>query len=199
VKQYLSSALLATSLVVFGYADRCSASMITSNISMDNEFIVYLSTDDGSAGTSFGSGNAWQTTFTDTASLAAGQDYFLHVLARNYSGPSGFLGEFSITGSGHVFANNTTSLLTNTTDWGASTSGWGSYSTPTAWGSNGVAPWGSRPNIDSSATWIWAGPNNVNQGVAYFTARISAVPEPASCSLLALGFACLGTLRFRRH
>lgn len=184
-----------------------NATLLTSNINMDNSFVVYVSTDNSTAGTSFGSGNNWPSTITDSTTLTTGVDYYLHVLGNDAGGIAGFLGEFSLSGADHVFSNSTTSLLTNTTDWVASLSGFdGTYSTTmTDLGANGVSPWGTIGAVDSSARWIWAGDaNTVN--VAYFSASITAVPqaattsvpEPGTIALFGLGLAGLGFARRKK-
>ena len=62
-------------------------------------------------------------------------------------------------------------------------------------GTDGVGPWGNRPNIADTAAWIWAGDANNNE--AWFTTRINAVPEPTTVAMLGLGLLALGAARRR--
>jgi MSHA biogenesis protein MshQ len=185
-KRLFKSALFALALgaVMFNQAQ---ATVLSYNISMDNGFEVYLSTDNSTAGTLLGSGNWWPTTYNGSSfTLTPGQDYYLHVYGYDEGGMAGFLGQFTLSGTDHVFVNGTNNLLTNTSDWQASSTGWNTYSTPTSWGINGVGPWGTLPNIDGTATWIWSGDADANNN-SYFTTTIQAVPEPSSTMLLGLG------------
>jgi hypothetical protein len=185
-KRLFKSALfiLALGAVMFNQAQ---ATVLSYDISMDNGFEVYLSTDNSTAGTLIGSGNDWPTTYNGSSStLTPGQTYYLHVYGYDQGGIAGFLGQFTLSGTDHVFANGTNNQLTNTSDWQASSTVWNTYSTPTSWGTNGVYPWGTRPNIDSTATWIWSDDADAIDN-AYFTTTIQAVPEPSSAMLMGLG------------
>ncbi len=195
----------AIALLLVGSAAPSFASVTTtqlnSSISMDNGYEVYLATSDSDQGISFGSGNDWTTTFQNSAALLTGVDYYLHVRGYDQGGIAGFLGEFSLTGLGHVFSNNSSSLTTNTIDWKTNNTGWGqSYlASVTNLGTNGVSPWGARPNIASAATWIWAGDANT-QDLAYFSTKISAVsavPVPAAVWMFGTGLGLL-SLNARR-
>ncbi|HEU4372344.1 MAG TPA: PEP-CTERM sorting domain-containing protein [Telluria sp.] len=178
-----------------------SATVLTSSLSVDNGFFAYISTSDADFGTVFSQGNDWATTYTDSTTLNAGTDYYLHVFGYDQGGVAGMLGQFSLSGTDHVFANGTTSLLTNTTDWSGSMDSFGtSYTALTVLGNNGVGPWGTRPDIGSGATWIWVGDAN-NNDLAFFSTKISAtaagadVPEPASAALLGLGLLAVAATR----
>ncbi|WP_446810351.1 PEP-CTERM sorting domain-containing protein [Methylomonas sp. 2BW1-5-20] len=196
---------IAVTLLLICSASVASASVVitqlNSSISMDNGYEIYLATNDNEQGVSFGSGNDWTTTFQDTAYLIAGVDYYLHVRGYDQGVIAGFLGQFSLTGTEHVFSNNSSSLTTNTSDWHGNNTGWGqSYlASLTQLGSNGASPWGSRPNISSAATWIWAGDEHTDS-LAYFSTKISAVsavPVPSAIWLFATSLG-LFSLKNRR-
>lgn len=183
-KDFFKVILVALGVMLFNQAE---ATVLSYNISMDNGFEVYLSTDNSTTGIPIGSGNYWPTTYNGSSStLTPGQTYYLHVYGYDQGGIAGFLGQFTLSGTDHVFANGTNNLLTNTSDWQASSTGWNTYSAPTSWGTNGVYPWGTLPNIEGTATWIWAGDADANDN-AYFTTTIQAVPEPSSSMLIGLG------------
>lgn len=179
-----------------------SATVLTSNISMDNGYQIYISTSDTVAGTLFGANNDWNTTFSDTTTLTPGVNYFLHVYGYDQGWIAGFLGQFTLSGSDHVFSNGTSSLLTNATDWSGNSSGFASpYSTLTDIGADGMGPWFDRPNIANSAHWIWVG-DPYDNDFSYFTTSIRAVsqgvPEPSALALVGLGIFGLGFGKTRR-
>lgn len=190
---------LVAMLAIAG-SSAASATLLTTEINIDNGFSAYISTSDSTAGTLFGSGNNWQISYNNSVTLNSGVDYYLHIYGYDQGGIAGFLGEFNLTGSDHQFANNLTSLLTNTTDWVGNISGFnGAYGTLTDLGANGVGPWGTQSAIPTSAHWIWSG-DATNNNVSYFSTKISAVqtvPEPESIALVGLGL-FLASLRRRK-
>ncbi len=166
---------------------------------MDNGYQVYLSTDDNVTGVLFGSGEDWYTTFQNSTNLNSGTNYYLHVYGYDMGGIAGFLGNFSLSGSDHVFSNQTTFLETNTTNWKGNTTGFGQpyLSSLTDLGQNGDYPWYDIADVSYSARWIWAG-DAYDNDVAYFSTKISAVsqvPEPESIALIGLGFLGMAAMR----
>ena len=160
-----------------------STPQLTGYLTGDNAFDVYLSTDDNVEGTYLGTGTDWRTTYNSTRNLVAGQQYYLHIRGRNSEDISGFIGDFTLSGGHHVFPNNQTTISTNTSDWKVSKTGWGNYQKASLVnGNNGVAPWGSRPSISSSASWIWSA-DPYNDNPVYFSLAISPPREAQSPAL----------------
>ncbi len=180
-----------------------SATVLTAKTNVDNGYQLFISTSDSVQGTLFGSGNNWYGTFTDSVTLNAGTDYFLHLFAYDQGGIAGVLGDFSLTGSNHKFANGLTALTSNTTNWQGNNTGWGNpYTALVDLAVNGAGVWGSGYTgaVSPTAHWIWAGNAN-NNDTAWFSTKISAqreVPEPSTVFLLGLGFLGLGLARLKR-
>lgn len=195
ISRHLMAPIAAALLLVAGGS---SAGVLKSKLSVDNGYVMYLSSADNIAGVAVDSGNDWMKTYTDNNVLSVGASYFLHIYAYDQGGIAGLLGEFSITGGNHKFSNGSSTLTTNTTNWKGNNTGFnGMYGAVNSLGNDGVAPWGNRPNIVNSATWIWAGDAH-NQNKAYFTTKITAVPEPTTVALFGLGLLGLGAMRRRR-
>jgi hypothetical protein len=201
-KKFIGLAGLLFSMVASVSA---SASLLTSNLNVDNGYSIYISTDDSQLGTLFGSKEDWYNTYTDSVNLASGVDYFLHVAAYDVGGIAGFLGDFSLSGTDHQFSNGTQSLLTGDSALKLNTVGFGlPYVAATDIGQNGVAqPWSSitsSPGVSSSARWIWSSDQD-NDNFIFLSTKISSVtaasvPEPSPLVLLAIGF--FGMLVARR-
>jgi MSHA biogenesis protein MshQ len=195
-------ALIATFLLTI---ENASATTLTTVINADDEFDIYISTNPSVAGTLFGSGFGWGTTFTSSTLLTPGFTNYIHVWVKDVGfAISGLLGEFTLNDNAFQFDNLSQILLTNTTNWLVTSAQPLSvlYSIPTltpiSHGVNGVAPWGLMVGNNSSAQWIWEPSNSANQNGAWFSARISQIPEPSSMSLVGLGFAGVALSRRKR-
>ncbi|MBR0725072.1 PEPxxWA-CTERM sorting domain-containing protein [Bradyrhizobium manausense] len=196
-------------------ATASQAATLTGNLTADNQFSVYISTNDSSIGTLLTQGNNWPTTYSFSTNLTSGT-YYLHVVGDNFFGPANmaggnpdaFLGQFSLTGN-YVFSNGSQSLLTNTTNWRASDATGGAVNwsapsgTPISYGTNGGSNiWtnnnGGQPlsNISTSAQWIWSSPDLT--GEMFLSTTISAVPEPSTWAMMIFGFLGVGFLAYRR-
>jgi hypothetical protein len=187
---------LALGFCVSGAAQ--AATNLTASLNVDNVFALYLSTDDSVLGTLIGSGNDWPTTYTFTTALTAGVDNYIHVVATDAGPPAAFLGKFTLSDADFEFGNDTQILLTDTTHWQQSYTGFGvDYFTPTSAGANGVGPWGFRSTVGDDAQWLaFAGGSTT-----YFSTRVTSlapVPEPGTWALMLSGLGLLGFAARRR-
>lgn len=161
----------------------------TLNLAMvaDDTFEAYISTSDAVQGVLVTQqSGTWQNgTTTGSVVLTPNVTHYLHVRARDVFGaPSMLVGQLSLSDANFQFVNSTQSLLTNSTDWTLSLTGFGVNDlTPTVIGNNGTGPWGTQGSISLSAERIWS---TQTSGEHYFTTRIDAVPEPATLALLGL-------------
>ena len=170
--------LLLFCLLISLFIAKVEAATLSGDINVDNTHTTYLSTDDATAGTLLVSGADWTSTQSfSSIVLTPGVPYFIHVDAVDAGGAAAFLGDFTITGGGHTFAGNNGTTITTDTSWFVSTTGWSSYASATGYGTNGVAPWGTRPApADPTAIWIWSA-DNQNDNHVYFSMAI--IPDPA--------------------
>lgn len=178
-----------------------SAATLTTHLTVDNTFSLYLSPTDSALGTLVGTGNDWGTTYTFSAALTPGVSEFIHVVGVDLGPPAAYIGDFSVDTTAFSFLNGGQSLNTGTAFWGSNATGFGNpYSTPVDEGANGVGPWGLHPAISASAHWIWdAGGAG---GTAYFSTQLvaapAAAPEPGTLVLLGLGAALCGLRKLRK-
>src|SRR5438128_1135882 len=143
------------------------------NMTVDNAFDLYVSTNDSVSGTLVTSGGNWGTTYTGGAILTRGVVNYVHVRAVGEGVIEAFIGEFDLHNSGFEFGNGTQTLLTTPTNWLVSPTGFGSnYGTTFSDGFNGVGPWGFRTGISPDAQWL----DFPSGSVAYFSAPITPVP-----------------------
>lgn len=227
---FRSATVAASLLAIVGFtaSQAHAAAVLTGNLTADNQFSVYISSDDSVLGNLIGQGNDWHTTYSLTSTSLTAGTYYLHVIGHNFYGPStglaggnpdALIGQFTLSGN-YLFANGSTTLLTNTTDWraadavynGVQPASWFaptnsaiSYSTnagPNIWTNNSGGA--ARPGIASNAEWIWSSPDTT--GEAYFSttitavpAAVGAVPEASTWAMMMVGFFGVGVLAYRRR
>ncbi len=162
---------------------------LKADMTVDNGYSLYLSTDDSTLGTLVGKDSDWYGAESYKFTLVPGVTNYLHVKADDWGVIAGFIGGYSLSNSDFHFSNGTQNLTTNAEDWKVSKTGFGSnYETPTAIGKNGVSPWGSFATIPGNAAWIWTNSGMDTYTTRYFSAPVfaGALPEPATISFLVL-------------
>jgi hypothetical protein len=134
------------------------------------------------------------------AALTPGVANYIHVLGTDDGPPAAFIGDFTLSDANFQFDNGSQFLVTDTTHWRASASGFGSgYVTPVSFGPNGTGPWGMRPFIDASAQFIWDSSPACGFCNRYFSTVISPVPEPETYAIMMAGLALLGFVARRKR
>ena len=183
-----------------------SASVLTANVSVDDNIWVYVSTSDTVQGTLIASG-PWDKLTTGTYALTSGTTYYIHVAAQNTGGPGGFVGDFSVD-TGFSFANGSAAMSTDPTHWLVSQSGFGSnYYTPTQWGTNGShavwnnPAWGTVSGISSTAPILWDSNSQLVTTLYFSTtltssgsAQLGVLPEPVGALALPVVGLMIGVL-----
>lgn len=195
---------LAAALVAL--ASAAEAQTLSGALTVDNQFTAYLGTSETVQGVPIASGNDWTQTYSFSGvALTPGQSYWIQVAGTDVGPPGMFIGSFSLGGTGFQFANGTQSLVTNTTQWGMSLTGFGVADiAPTSYGQNSASPspWGTRPGIDGSAQFLWTSTQCTQVPCTrFFTAEIIAtqvIPEPSTWALLGTGLLTLGGMTARR-
>lgn len=212
----IARALAASAALSVLCAGGAGAAVLTGELTADNTFQAYISTNPNTLGTLIASGANWQAAVPISVTLAPGQTYYLQVIADNFGGPAApgnpdaFLASLSLTGGGLKFENGNASLVTNTTDWAASPNGTEQL-TPTvspspSWTNPTGAPvelgvnggsniWttvngGAISGIPTSGQWIWSSTDP--SGEAFFSTTISAIPEPSEWLMLLGGLFGVG-------
>ncbi|MBM2815176.1 MAG: hypothetical protein HW421_1938, partial [Ignavibacteria bacterium] len=142
------------------------------NMSADNKFELYISTDNNTTGTNILNGNNWSVKYSTSTNLQAGQDYWIHVKAIDLGLVEMFIGDFTLTGS-FRFENGTQLLGTNTTNWKDSRTAFGQNErTPYYVGNQGIAPWNNY-GYNGGAGHIWDSVwNTSGNDTIYFSAKI---------------------------
>jgi hypothetical protein len=196
----MAKRVLVAALVVGALSGQAAATTLSTHLTVDNDFLLLISTNDSVPGTALGGGTDWHTTYSFNAALTPGVTNYIHVGAHNIGGTAAFIGDFTLSDAKFRFANSSQFLVTDTAHWRVSPSAFGSgYVTPISFGPNGAAPWGMRPFIDASARFIWNSASPCTDCNVFFsTAILAAIPEPENYALMMAGLALLGFIARRR-
>ena len=211
--------VLIAAVIGFAAPAVASAATLDMTLTADNQFSVYLSSDDATLGTLLGSSSVWQSPVTISTDLTGPIEY-IHIVATNWTDDTGYpqygvgtpygtgnnpdalLGQFSVSG-GYVFGNGQTTLLTgpagilavqatDSTTWTTPTLA------PVVDAQNGSGIWGGPlPGISSSAYWIWSNPDDGDYA-DFSIAIVDPTPLPATLPLFAGGLGLLGYVAGRR-
>jgi hypothetical protein len=193
----LAAMMVVPAAGVFSAGD-AGATTLSIDMTTYAPFALYISTDDSVTGTPVDSGNGWPSTYSSSVDLTPGETNYIFVLAWDVHDSSSLIGHFLLSDTDYTFSNGTQTLVTDTSNWGVNTSGFGdTYSTPLDYGTNGASPLGYISGIDASAHFIWDPSGCLC--TAYFSTAItpSQVPEPSTLLLLGSGMAGLAWLRKR--
>ncbi len=142
-----------------------AATTLKATITADDDFQIYVSTDDSVLGTLLGEGStvngSWASSWTFNYDLTPGVVNYIHVVAWDlYQVKTAFLGEFWLSDAGFRFRNDAQNLTTESADWDMSNAGFSiGYYTPDMIGANRptTVPWEvSVPGISADAQWIWS-------------------------------------------
>jgi hypothetical protein len=210
------------SLVLMGlWAGQAMATTtLTSTMTVDDDFNLYVSTDDAVNGTFVMTGSTedrgWTNSFSQTATLTPGVTNYIHVWGWDLNKAIvGFLGEFTLSDTSFHFENGGQTLYTDAAYWDVSNSGFGSgYYAPNNLGYNGDAAllWTQTmghpvAGISTNAEWIWSGTGAWQETPRYFMTAIYVteeppvnrpVPAPAALLLAGIGAGLVGWFRGRK-
>lgn len=166
----------------------------------DDSFVAYLSTDLTLDSTDIRFASGTIGTYTTSSATLDGSSSYLLVEAVNTigngTGYAQFVAALSLSDAGYTFSNGSGQLVTNTSDWLASTSNnlsGAGYATQVAGADS------TRPGDLAAAVGIWT-PSTTENSTVYFATQLTAaaVPEPESAMLMLGGLAALGLVARRK-
>ena len=198
--------LIASSaaLLIATAASAQASETLSGNLTADNGFVAFVSTDNSVLGVQIGSGGDWGATYGLTSTALSPGTYYLQVEGINWGGAGAIIGDFFI---------GTDEFLTNTAGWQASYNNNNTSVSAQPWveptggvysdGPNGVGPWGFRSGISGSADWIDASVSGLSacgNCTVDFSTQFTVpggVPELTTWAMMGLGFAGLGFAGYR--
>lgn len=194
----LISAISATSMI----ATSVQAIDFNTTFTGDNEVLNFSYTENGGSATSYdlstlsaaGLQNWGVSSSLSLLGLANNTTYEFIWEVENYSGPSGFLAEFTLGSDSY--------LSSDSSMWEVSNDGI-TWSNVTSYGTNSISDpniWPSIAGIDTTAEWIWGDSNNTPGEDLFFKASVvSPVPEPSTYALMIGGLGLVGFMAARRR
>jgi PEP-CTERM motif len=212
----LLAGILAIVLMVGWSPGISRADTVTSSIRVDDAFAFYLSTSDSVAGTYIGNAYDWSNHYNFETLLTPNVTNYLHVIAYNSGGATGFDGNFTLSGTNFYFANGAQTLTTDLTNWNVApyitNDPAVTYFAPIrayhdVHGGNGFTydplnPPPSRfgqttdaPITREGGIWIIDDGYWDHPAVAYFSSPIYATPEPSTYALLCISLGVVGYAR----
>ncbi len=185
----LLAGILALALTVGWSPENTHASVVTANIQVDDAFSFYISTSDTVPGTFIGSGDRWDLTYNFSDLLLTPHVVnYLHIMAYNSGGATGFTGDFTLSDTMFAFASGTQYLTTDLTHW-----------TVTPYGSTGFGQNPGAPIMREGGIWMYDPGYWDHPATAYFSAQIYATPEPSTYALFCLGLGGLAVMKLRKN
>lgn len=187
------------------------ATDLTVNMTTDNSFSAYLSSDlvFDASDAQIATGSDWFTPVSGTATLS-GADQYLIVRATNNEGPAMMAASLSLSDAGYTFSNGQGTLASDTTNWVVSTSTnlAGAPATTATSNYNNLTSgqWLEGQSFAGTAvansTFIWNS-TTPEAGTVYFATKLNAVqaavPEPETLALMLAGLGIVGTVSRRRR
>jgi hypothetical protein len=202
LRMRILSTLCGAALAVVASWTSAGATTLSGNLTADNLFDAYISTDDSVLGTLITSGNNWPTTVSFSGQgLTSGVTNYLHIVATDQGKPDMFIGSFSLSDSLFKFANGTQSLVTNATNWRSDTGGGAWFAptgTPVDIGPNGTSPWGSFA-LMAGADFIWAAGDPTQSFFSTTITSVAATPIPAALPFFLSALGGLGLLAHKKR
>jgi hypothetical protein len=136
IKKLLPIFLMISLLIIIhpsvSHAETANENQVSVALTADNQFSLYLSTNDTEKGELILNGADPTKVYQSNAQLTIGKKYYLHIEGIGDYATNGFIGKFDIKGNGFRFKNGSTTITTNQNDIKVSKIGFGlNYESPT--------------------------------------------------------------------
>lgn len=153
---------------------------VSSNITSNDYFNLYISQDKSNEGLFSGHGNNWSSVYSFNSKLVPGVTNYLHIKCVDQTGPvAGLIGDFTLNDQKFSFENHTQHCVTGEDCWNVYTDKFGGnveQISPIC--KNGMGKWSTRFGIDLNAQWIWTNWGK-DYDTRYFSTPIYYSPEPS--------------------